>query len=186
MALEIEKTSIDGVVVLLPSVFQDKRGVFSETFSQRDFSEAVGSDIVFVQDNESVSACGVIRGLHFQNPPHGMGKLVRVVQGSVLDVAVDLRKSSPTYGQHVKVLLSATNRKHFWIPEGFAHGFLALEDDTRVLYKCTSFYNPSAEESLLWNDSELAIDWTLNAEPLVSDKDNKAGAFTDFSSKFHV
>jgi|TARA_B110000495_G_C22695143_1_gene409518 dTDP-4-dehydrorhamnose 3,5-epimerase len=184
MALEIEKTSIEGLVVLLPSTFKDERGVFSETFSQRDFYEATGTDVVFVQDNESVSVRGVLRGLHFQTPPYGMGKLVRVVQGSVIDVAVDIRKASPTYGQHVQVLLSASNRKQFWIPEGFAHGFLALEDDTRVSYKCTSFYNPSAEESLLWKDSELAIDWSLNDEPLVSEKDNQAGAFTDFASKF--
>tara|TARA_B110000444_G_C18820166_1_gene587297 strand:+ start:1052 stop:1606 length:555 start_codon:yes stop_codon:yes gene_type:complete len=184
MALEIEKTSIEGLIVLLPSTFEDERGVFSETFSQRDFSETTGCDISFVQDNESVSARGVLRGLHFQNPPFGMGKLVRVSQGSILDVAVDLRKSSATYGKHIKMVLSASNRKQFWIPEGFAHGFLSLEDDTRVLYKCTSFYNSQSELSLLWNDPELAINWSLDTEPSVSDKDSNAGAFTEFISKF--
>jgi dTDP-4-dehydrorhamnose 3,5-epimerase len=136
-----------------------------------------------VQDNQSLSQKGVLRGLHFQNPPFAQGKLVRVIKGTALDVAVDIRKDSPTYGEHFAVELSEENKTAFWIPTGFAHGFVSLEDDTIFIYKCTGVYNKESEGALIWNDSDIAIDWRVK-NPLVSDKDLVAGSFKDFESKF--
>ena len=183
MSLEVKNTSIEGLILIRPNRFEDDRGYFSETFSNRDFACVVGEQIDFVQDNESLSSKGVIRGLHFQVPPHAMGKLVRVVSGSIFDIAVDLRAGSPTYGKHEKVLLNAEEGWQFWIPEGFAHGFVTLEDETKVSYKCTEFYAPNSEQSLKWNDEDLAIDWGVK-NPQISTKDIGAEDFSDFESPF--
>lgn len=180
--MTITKTAIEGLLILEPRVFNDDRGLFFESFNEKIFEEAAG-DIKFVQDNQSVSKKGVLRGLHFQNPPHAQGKLVRVAKGSVIDVAVDIRKDSPTYGEHVAVELTAGNNKQFWIPPGFAHGFVALEDDTIFCYKCTDYYAPECEGSLLWNDEDLKIDWGIDS-PLVSDKDEVATKFANFTTSF--
>lgn len=178
----ITTTPIDGLLILEPRVFKDDRGLFFESFNQELFEQAAGK-VHFIQDNQSVSKKGVLRGLHFQNNPHAQGKLVRVAQGSVIDVAVDIRRNSPTYGQHVAVMLSAENKKQFWIPEGFAHGFVSLEDNTIFCYKCTDYYAPQCEGSLRWNDKDLAINWGIN-QPLVSDKDKIATEFINFTSTF--
>lgn len=174
--------SIEGVVEFQPRVFRDERGYFLETFSQKWF-EPLGVTPVFVQDNQSVSAKGVLRGLHFQKPPHAQAKLVRVSSGRALDIAVDLRRNSPTFGQHVACILDAEKHNLFYIPEGFAHGFMALEDNTTFLYKCTDFYAPETEGGILWNDPALSIDWGI-AEPLVSPKDEVLPLLQDFSSPF--
>ncbi len=183
MSLEVKNTSIEGLFLIRPDRYVDERGYFSETFSLRDFACVVGEQIDFVQDNESKSKAGVVRGLHFQIPPNAMGKLVRVVRGSITDVAVDLRKNSPTYGKHEAVSLDANDGWQFWIPEGFAHGFIAHEDDTIVAYKCTEFYNPESEQSLHWNDPQLAIDWGIES-PLISSRDDDADSFAKFDSPF--
>jgi len=180
--MKITKTEIEGLLILEPRVFQDDRGLFFESFNEQLFTEAA-EPVQFVQDNQSVSKKGVLRGLHFQNSPHAQGKLVRVAKGAVIDVAVDIRKNSPTYGQHVAVELTAENNKQFWIPAGFAHGFVALEDDTIFCYKCTDYYAPECEGSLLWNDENLKIDWGIK-EPLISEKDKVATKFTSFASTF--
>ncbi|PIE87092.1 MAG: dTDP-4-dehydrorhamnose 3,5-epimerase [Bacteroidetes bacterium] len=180
--MTITKTEIEGLLILEPRVFKDDRGLFFESFNEKLF-EAEAGNIRFVQDNQSVSKKGVLRGLHFQNPPHAQGKLVRVAKGSVIDVAVDIRRDSPTYGKHVAVELSAENNKQFWIPAGFAHGFVALEDDTIFCYKCTDYYAPECEGSLLWNDETLKIDWGIDT-PLVSPKDEVAPTFTNFETSF--
>lgn len=180
--MTITKTAIEGLLIYEPRVFNDDRGLFFESFNEKIFEEAAG-DIKFVQDNQSVSKKGVLRGLHFQNPPHAQGKLVRVANGSVIDVAVDIRKDSRTYGEHVAVELTAENNKQFWIPPGFAHGFVALEDDTIFCYKCTDYYAPECEGSLLWNDEDLKIDWGIE-NPLVSDKDKIATKFANFTTSF--
>lgn len=179
----IEKFDIEGIVLLTPRIFKDDRGLFFESFNQMLFNEAVGDSITFVQDNISVSKKGVVRGLHFQKPPHAQGKLVRVVKGKVIDVAVDIRKDSPTYGQHVAVELSDDNHKMLWIPEGFAHGFVALEDDTIFSYKCTNFYNHQSEDAILWNDKGLNIDWNVK-KPILSEKDKLSQSFNTFVSPF--
>ena len=183
MSLEVKNTSLEGLILIRPERYEDERGFFSETFSLRDFACVVGDHIDFVQDNESNSKKGVVRGLHFQVPPNAMGKLVRVVRGSITDVAVDLRIGSPTYGQHEAVNLDAEEGWQFWIPEGFAHGFVSHEDDTVVAYKCTEFFNPEAEQSLLWNDPQLSIDWGVE-KPLISGKDGEAQRFAEFTSPF--
>lgn len=180
--MTITKTAIEGLLILEPRVFKDDRGLFFESFNEQLFTEAAGP-VKFVQDNQSVSKKGVLRGLHFQNNPHAQGKLVRVAKGAVIDVAVDIRKDSPTYGQHVAVELTADNNKQFWIPAGFAHGFVALEEDTIFCYKCTDYYAPECEGSLLWNDEDLNIDWGIEA-PLVSEKDKIATKFANFTSSF--
>tara|TARA_B100001250_G_scaffold154261_1_gene132572 strand:+ start:2946 stop:3488 length:543 start_codon:yes stop_codon:yes gene_type:complete len=180
--MEIIKTSIEGLLVIKPKVFGDDRGCFFESWSKRAYQE-IGLDLDFVQDNQSLSKKGVLRGLHFQNPPYAQGKLVRVIKGSVIDVAVDIRKESITYGQHVSVKLTEKNMKTFWIPPGFAHGFVTLEDDTIFSYKCTEVYHQNAEGSLLWNDSDLNISWGVK-EPLVSEKDKDASVFKNFKSQF--
>lgn len=173
---------IEGLIEFLPRVFRDDRGYFLETFSQKWF-EPLGLQPNFVQDNQSVSKKGVLRGLHFQKPPHAQGKLVRVTSGSALDVAVDLRRNSPTYGQHVTCVLDAEKHNLFYIPEGFAHGFAALEDNTTFLYKCTDFYNQPSEGGILWNDPALGIDWGVT-QPLVSPKDEVLPPLQNFTSPF--
>lgn len=176
-------THISDLIIFEPRVFQDDRGLFFESFQQDKFNAAVGKEITFVQDNESISKKKVLRGLHYQNPPFAQGKLVRVIRGSVLDVAVDIRKESVTYGQHVTVLLTAENKRQLWIPEGFAHGFVALEDDTVFQYKCTDFYHTASEQALRWDDKILQIDWTIE-QPLLSPKDAIAPTFDSFQSPF--
>ena len=180
--MEIIKTPIKGLLVINPRVFGDDRGYFFESWSKQSFAEA-GLDLDFVQDNQSISSKGVLRGLHFQNPPYEQGKLVRVIKGAVLDVALDLRKDSPTYGQHFSIELSEENKTIFWIPPGFAHGFATLKDNTIFTYKCTGVYNKESEGALLWNDKDLNINWEIN-DPLVSEKDLVAGNFKNFVSKF--
>ena len=180
--MEIIKTPLEGLLVIKPRIFGDDRGYFFESWSKESFSK-VGLDLDFVQDNQSLSSKGVLRGLHFQNPPYAQGKLVRVIKGVVLDVAVDIRKDSPTYGQHFSVELSEENKIIVWIPPGFAHGFLTMEDNTIFTYKCTGVYNKNSEEALLWNDADLNINWKIK-NPLVSEKDLTAGNFKDFVSKF--
>lgn len=174
---------IEGLLILELRKFHDDRGYFFESFNQQKFNELVGKPVTFVQDNISFSHKHVLRGLHFQEPPHAQGKLVSVVRGKVLDVAVDLRKDSPTYGKHQSVILSAENGLQFWIPEGFAHGFVALEDETLFAYKCTDSYHPESENSLLWNDSDLAIDWGVK-DPIISGKDAESELFSIFVSPF--
>ena len=178
-----EPTGLEDLVVLTPRVFTDDRGSFSETFNNRVFREITGTSLSFVQDNESVSRKGVLRGLHFQVPPKAQGKLVRVISGSVLDVAVDLRTASATYGRHFSVLLSGSNKKQLWIPPGFAHGFLSLEEETVFAYKCTDYYSPEHERTIGWNDPDLAIDWGIHA-PLISAKDLESQDFRTFDSPF--
>lgn len=174
--MEIIKTSIEGVLIIEPKVFGDERGFFVETYNKDRYRE-VGIDLDFVQDNLSSSMKGVLRGLHFQKDPFAQGKLVQVIKGRVLDVAVDIRKDSPTFGQYVSIELSGENKKQFWISPGFAHGFLALEDGTIFSYKCTNLYNPASEGGLMWNDKDINIDWKLVEngieEPIISEKDTK-------------
>ncbi len=175
--MTFEKTNLEGILLVRPTVFEDKRGYFFESFNADTFNRAGITDN-FVQDNQSMSDKGVLRGLHFQRDPYGQGKLVRVLQGSVLDVAVDIRKNSPTYGMHYKHILSAENKLMLWIPTGFAHGFLTLEDKTVFFYKCTSFYNKASEAAIRWNDPTLAIEWGI-ATPIVSEKDAQAPLFNN-------
>lgn len=165
--------AISDVILFEPKVFGDDRGFFFESFNHARFEEAVGRPVQFVQDNHSKSVKGVLRGLHYQ-VQQPQGKLVRVVQGAVFDVAVDIRKSSPTFGQWVGALLTAENKHQLWVPEGFAHGFVVLTDTAEFLYKTTDYYAPAHERSILWNDPELAIDWTTDAPPLLSAKDQAA------------
>ncbi len=176
------KTDIEGLVVVEPVVFTDERGHFFESYNEQLF-EKNGISTKFVQDNQSVSHKNVLRGLHFQKPPYAQAKLVRVLSGSVLDVAVDIRKDSKTYGQHYSILLSDNNGKMFYVPEGFAHGFLALEENTVFSYKCSNFYEKNAEDCLSWKDNELDIDWGIDA-PVISNKDNIAISFNQFKSPF--
>lgn len=181
--MEIREGKIKGLLIIEPRVFEDNRGYFFETFQKEKFNNAVGKVVHFVQDNESKSQKGVLRGLHFQKPPYAQGKLVRVIKGSVLDVAVDLRKDSSTYGEHQSVLLSAENKVQFYIPEGFAHGFITLEENTIFSYKCTNYYHPKAEDCILWNDDFLNIDWSYN-NPILSEKDKLGKKFSNFISPF--
>ena len=181
--MNITKTDIEGLIIIEPQIFKDTRGCFFESWNAKKFKQ-LGISEDFVQDNQSVSSKGVLRGLHFQNPPYAQAKLVRVIKGSVLDVAVDLRKNSPTYGMHVSVILSEQNNKSFFIPKGFAHGFLSLEDNTIFNYKCSDYYNKESEESLLWNDEDLKIDWQID-NPLISEKDLQADFFKNFKTKFN-
>jgi dTDP-4-dehydrorhamnose 3,5-epimerase len=170
--LKVTQTSIPDLLIIEPKVFGDERGFFFESFNRHKFAELVGRDVDFVQDNHSRSSQGVLRGLHYQIQ-HSQGKLVRVVQGTVLDVAVDIRKSSPTFGQHVALELTADNKRMFWIPEGFAHGFVVLSDTAEFLYKTTDYWYPEHERSILWNDPALKIDWQLQASPSLSAKDTQ-------------
>lgn len=180
--MNTQQASIDDLIVITPSIFGDERGAFFESWNRKSYTEK-GIDADFVQDNQSISKKGVLRGLHFQKPPYAQGKLVRVIKGSVLDVAVDIRKGSPTYGKYQSIVLSESNQKQFWIPAGFAHGFISLEDDTIFCYKCTNYYHKDAEASLMWNDPDLNIDWG-KIEVLLSEKDALAEAFTTFDSPF--
>lgn len=181
--MNVIKTKIEDVLIIEPKVFGDERGFFVETFNLERYKEA-GIDWEFVQDNLSSSMKGVLRGLHFQRDPFAQGKLVQVIKGKVLDVAVDIRKNSPTFGQYISVELSGENKKQLWIAPGMAHGFLALEDDTIFSYKCTNLYNPTAEGGLLWNDKDLNIDWKLEEngikDPIVSEKDAKNVSWQEF------
>ena len=177
--MEVIKTNIDGVVIIEPRIFRDDRGYFFESFSQRDFQEKVCRTI-FVQDNESKSSYGVLRGLHFQKPPYAQSKLVRVIKGAVLDVAVDIRKGSPTFGQHVAVELTEDNHRQFFIPRGFAHGFSVLTDEVIFQYKCDNFYAPQSEGALAWDDPDLGIDWRIPTERvLLSEKDRHHSRLRD-------
>ena len=180
--MEIIETKIKDLLIIKPDVFIDERGYFFESYNRQRFLEH-GLDMTFVQDNESRSMKGVLRGLHFQRPPFAQGKLVRVVKGSVMDVAVDLRKGSPTYGQWESVVLTEGNKFMYWIPEGFAHGFVCLADDSVFTYKCTNVYNKTSEGSILWNDSDLGIDWDIK-NPILSEKDKVASLFKDFITPF--
>lgn len=180
--MEIVKTPIEGLLVIKPDVFADNRGYFFETYNEEKFRQ-LGLRTDFVQDNESCSSKGVVRGLHFQAPPFAQAKLIRVVRGSVLDFALDIRRGSPTYGRYFSVKLDDIEKNMFFIPEGFAHGFLTLEDNTVFSYKCTALYNKQSERGLLWNDKKLNIDWTI-AEPILSDKDKLWGKFDEFTSPF--
>ncbi|MBR1767246.1 MAG: dTDP-4-dehydrorhamnose 3,5-epimerase [Prevotella sp.] len=182
--MNVISTNIDGVVIIEPRVFEDARGYFFESFSQREFNEKV-KPLDFVQDNESKSSFGVIRGLHFQKPPYAQSKLVRCVRGAVLDVAVDIRKESPTYGQHVAVELTEDNHRQIFIPKGFAHGFAVLSDIAVFQYKCDEFYHPESEGGISLLDSELGIDWKIPTDKaILSPKDTKHPLFKDFISPF--
>ena len=176
--MNIIKTAIPDVVIIEPKVFGDSRGFFLESFNARAFAEQTGVDVAFVQDNHSRSQKGVLRGLHYQLQ-NAQGKLVRVVQGEVLDVAVDIRKSSPTFGQWVAVRLSADNHRQLWVPAGFAHGFVVLSESAEFLYKTTDYYNPAAERCIRWDDPTLAIDWELAEPPQLSAKDQAGVLFKD-------
>lgn len=177
--MEVIKTDIEGVVIIEPRIFRDDRGYFFESFSQREFQKKV-CNTVFVQDNESKSSYGVLRGLHFQKPPYAQSKLVRVIKGAVLDVAVDIRKGSPTFGQHVAVELTEDNHRQFFIPRGFAHGFSVLTDEVIFQYKCDNFYAPQSEGALAWDDPDLGINWRLPAEKVIlSEKDRHHSRLKD-------
>jgi dTDP-4-dehydrorhamnose 3,5-epimerase len=180
--MKITKTKFPGLLVLEPKVFEDERGYFFESYRKSIFEQA-GIEINILQENESVSMKNVLRGLHFQIPPFAQDKLVRVAKGSVLDVAMDIRRNSPTYGQWKAFELSAENRIQLWIPKGFAHGFKALEDHTIFQYKCTNIYNRESEGSIRWNDPDLNIDWG-SGELILSEKDNEAPLFREFVSPF--
>ena len=182
--MEIIKTNIEGVVIIEPKVFGDERGYFFESFSQKEFDEKVGRT-VFVQDNESKSCYGVVRGLHFQVPPFAQAKLVRCVRGRVLDVVVDLRKGSPTYGKHITVELTEDNHRMFFIPRGFAHGFSVLSETAIFQYKCDNYYAPQCEGALQWDDKDLNINWLLPEKHVVlSEKDKHHPLLKDFESPF--
>ena len=182
--MEVIKTFIEGVVIIEPRLFEDGRGYFFESFNQKEFEEKV-CKTTFVQDNESKSSYGVIRGLHFQKTPFAQGKLVRVVKGAVLDVAVDIRKKSPTFGQHVAVELTEDNHRQFFIPRGFAHGFSVLSEEVIFQYKCDNFYAPLSEGALVWNDPDLAIDWRIPMDKvLLSEKDNYHPRLRSIDSPF--
>ncbi len=171
--MEVIKTEIEGVFILEPRVFCDSRGYFFESFNLREFREAVG-DVEFVQDNESKSCRGVIRGLHFQKGPHAQAKLVRVVKGAVLDVAVDIRPGSPTFGKHVSVILTGDNHRQFFIPRGMAHGFMVLSEEAVFQYKCDNYYCPEAEAGIAWDDPDLSIKWpAADGKVILSEKDKK-------------
>ena len=183
--MNVIQTSIPEVLILEPKVFGDNRGYFFESFSAREFKQKTGLDVVFVQDNESKSCKGVLRGLHFQRPPHTQSKLVRCTEGRVLDVAVDLRKGSATYGQHVAVELSEENHRQLFIPKGFAHGFCVLSQEAVCQYKCDAFYAPEADGGISILDASLGIDWGLPLEQaILSEKDKKHPLLKDFDSPF--
>ncbi len=177
--MNVKPLRLPEVLLIEPRVFEDARGWFYESFNARAFAAATGLDVTFVQDNHSRSARGVLRGLHYQLPPAAQGKLVRAVAGSILDVAVDVRRSSPTFGKWVAETLSAVNKRQLYVPAGFAHGFVALEDGTEVLYKTTDFYTPDAERSIRWDDPDLAIGWPSELAPLLADKDAAAPLLRD-------
>ena len=183
--MNIIKTEIEGPLIIEPRIFGDSRGYFFESFNARDFEEQTGIKVTFVQDNESKSTYGVVRGLHYQLPPYAQSKLVRVVQGAVLDVAVDIRRTSPTYGQHVAVELTADNHRQFYMPHGFAHGFAVLSETAVFQYKCDSYYHPESEGAIAWDDLSLGIDWRIARDRvLLSDKDRHHPLLRDIASPF--
>ncbi|HEX4500179.1 MAG TPA: dTDP-4-dehydrorhamnose 3,5-epimerase [Scandinavium sp.] len=175
--MNVIKTDIPDVLIFEPKVFGDARGFFFESFSQKIFEEAVGRKVEFVQDNHSKSAKGVLRGLHYQLEPHAQGKLVRCIAGEVFDVAVDIRQSSPTFGQWTGVILSAENKRQLWIPEGFAHGFMVLSESAEFVYKTTNYYSPEHDRGILWSDQRIGIEWPLNIELNLSQKDQAQPLF---------
>ncbi len=182
--MNITETNIDGLVIIEPKIFGDARGYFMETFQKNTFNSNV-TETEFIQDNESKSSKGVLRGLHFQLPPYQQAKLVRVIEGEVLDVAVDLRKDSKTYGQHYSILLSGENKKQFFVPRGFAHGFVVLSETAIFSYKVDNLYAPTHDSGILWNDETLNIDWNIDIELVqLSEKDKNLSSFKDFSSPF--
>ena len=184
--MNVIKTDIEGVVIIEPRIFTDTRGYFFEAFSERDFCKEV-REIKFVQDNESKSSYGVMRGLHFQRPPFTQSKLVRVIKGAVLDVAVDIRKGSPTYGKHVAVELTEDNHRQFFVPRGFAHGFAVLSDEAIFQYKCDNFYAPEADGGISILDESLGIDWRIHRDKaILSEKDTKHPLLKDFESPFDI
>jgi dTDP-4-dehydrorhamnose 3,5-epimerase len=175
--MKVTPLSIPDVLLIEPRVFEDARGFFFESFNSNEFKKATGLDVNFVQDNHSKSAKGILRGLHYQLPPYAQGKLVRVIQGEVLDVAVDIRKSSPTFGKYVSEILSSDNKKQLYIPEGFAHGFLTLSESAEFLYKTTNYYHPQYERSIIYNDKTLNINWSSDQKLYLSSKDNLGSIF---------
>ncbi|HEX4886938.1 MAG TPA: dTDP-4-dehydrorhamnose 3,5-epimerase [Luteibaculaceae bacterium] len=181
--MEIIETGFDQLWLIKPTIFGDSRGYFYESYNQEVFRNKTGLDINFVQDNQSLSKKGVVRGLHFQHPPRCQDKLVRVLQGSVLDVVVDLRKDQPTYGKHYSVELTGENHLQLFVPQGFAHGFSTLEDGTIFAYKCSDVYAKESEGCILWNDPQLGIDWQIE-NPVISEKDTKGEPFSQFVSPF--
>lgn len=184
--MDVIRTEIEGLAIIEPKIFKDQRGYFFESFSEREFCEKV-APVEFVQDNESKSSYGVLRGLHFQKPPFAQAKLVRVVKGKVLDVAVDLRKGSPTYGKYAAVELSEDNHRQFFIPRGFAHGFCVLSEEVVFQYKCDNYYAPQSEGAVMWNDPDLAIDWKIPAEDVIlSEKDSRHPLFRDLEDVFYI
>lgn len=183
--MEVIKTAIEGLVIIEPRIFPDSRGYFFESFNQKEFDEKV-RPIKFVQDNESMSSYGVMRGLHFQKPPYTQSKLVRVVKGAVLDVAVDIRKGSPTYGQHVAVELTEENHRQFFISKGFAHGFAVLSETAVFQYKCDEFYHPEVDGGISILDDSLGIDWRIADKAILSEKDTKHPMLKDFDSPFDI
>jgi dTDP-4-dehydrorhamnose 3,5-epimerase len=177
--MEVRRLAIPEVVLLEPKAFADDRGAFFESYNMDSFARAVGQTPPFAQDNHSISRRMVLRGLHYQLPPHAQGKLVRVVEGSAFDVAIDIRRHSPSFGRWVGEILSAGNRRQLWIPAGFAHGFLALAEGTQFLYKTTALYDKASERAIRWDDPTIGIEWPLDGPPIVSDKDQAAPAFAD-------
>lgn len=183
--MEVIKTDIEGVFIIEPKVFGDDRGYFLESFNSREFAEKTGLSICFVQDNESKSRYGVLRGLHYQLPPYTQSKLVRVVKGRVVDVAVDIRKGSPTYGKYVTCELTEDNHRQFFVPKGMAHGFVVLSDYAIFQYKCDDFYHPESEGGIAWNDPDIAVRWPISANDIsLSERDKSHPVFKDFDSPF--
>jgi len=180
--MQVQETGFEGLLILQPRIFKDDRGAFYESWNEATF-KSLGLDFNFVQDNQSVSHKNVLRGLHFQHAPHAQGKLVRVTRGKALDVVVDLRRDSKTYGQYYKLVLCSDKANMMWIPAGFAHGFIALENDTVFQYKCDAVYNPKSEDCLIWNDPKLGIDWGIE-NPIISSKDEEGKRFNDLSTSF--
>ena len=184
--MEVFKTGIEGVFVIEPKVFGDNRGYFFESFNAKEFAEKTGVDVTFVQDNESKSRYGVLRGMHFQFPPYTQSKLVRVVKGKVLDVVVDIRKGSPTYGKYEMCELTEDNHRQFYVPKGMAHGFCVLSEEAIFQYKCDDFYHPEAEGAIAWDDSDINIEWPIaDADVILSEKDKHHSQLKDFDSPFN-
>ncbi len=183
--MEVKKTDIEGVLIVEPKVWGDNRGYFFESFNARDFADKTGLEITFVQDNESKSRYGVLRGLHFQLPPYTQSKLVRCVKGRVLDIAVDIRKGSPTYGKWVSCELTEDNHRQFFVPKGMAHGFCVLSEEAVFQYKCDDFYHPEAEGGIAWDDPDIAVEWPIPAEDIsLSERDKHHPSFKEFVSPF--
>lgn len=181
--MKIEKTEFKDLLIIQPPIFRDERGYFFESFNESKFRVETGLNITFVQDNQSMSAKGVLRGLHLQTPPKSQAKLIQVIKGAIMDVVVDIRTTQPTFGQHYKILLSSENKTQFYIPEGFAHGFVALEDETIISYKCSNYYSSENDRSILWNDPDLNIDWGVD-NPIISQKDQNGIPFKNFPPTF--